>query len=83
MPDLVQLIDMNRISMGIIMILVFLLVGFGISNTFILTIVERYREFGILKSMGVTPSELVLLVFLESFVICLAATIAGTVNDCL
>ncbi|UCG78924.1 MAG: ABC transporter permease [Nitrospirota bacterium] len=79
LPDLVQLVDMNEVSMRIIMILVFGLVGFGISNNFILTTVERFREFGILKAMGVTPRELVFLVFLESFMICIAAAAAGLV----
>jgi ABC-type lipoprotein release transport system permease subunit len=77
MPDLVQLIDLNEISMQIIMVLVVVLVGFGISNTFILTIVERYREFGILKAMGVTPHELTLLIFLESFLVCAGAALLG------
>lgn len=77
MPDLVQLIEMNAVSMGIVLVLVYGLVGFGISNTFILTIVERYREFGILRAMGLRPAELETLVFLESFTICLAATVLG------
>ena len=77
MPDLVQLIEMNAVSMAIALVLVYGLVGFGISNTFVLTIVERYREFGILKAMGLRPGELEKLIFLESFAICLAATTLG------
>ncbi len=34
-------------------------------------------EFGILKSLGVTPREIVILVFLESFAVCLVATVLG------
>jgi ABC-type lipoprotein release transport system permease subunit len=77
MPDLLQLIEMNEVAMRILILFVFILVGFGISNSFVLTIVERFREFGILKAMGVTPRELVGLVFLESFMVCLAATLIG------
>ena len=77
MPDLLQLIEMNEIAMQIIMFFVFVLVGFGISNSFVLTIVERFREFGILKAMGVTPRELVGLIFLESFMVCFVATLMG------
>ncbi|NNG00968.1 MAG: ABC transporter permease [Desulfobacteraceae bacterium] len=77
LPDLVQLIEMNTISMMVIMTLVYLLVGFGISNTVILTVMERYREFGILKALGITPNEMVFLVFLENFMVCLLATLAG------
>jgi len=79
MPDLIQLIEMNEIAMQINIFFVFILVGFGISNSFVLTIVERFREFGILKAMGVTPRELVGLVFLESFMVCFAATLVGLV----
>jgi len=77
MPDLVQLIRLNRTSMRIIMVFVFILVGFGISNSFVLTIVERFREFGILKAMGVTSRELVGMIFCESFIVCLAAGLTG------
>ncbi len=79
MPDLLQLIEMNEIAMQIIILFVFVLVGFGISNSYVLTIVERFREFGILKAMGVTPRELVGLIFLESFLVCLAATLLGLI----
>jgi ABC-type lipoprotein release transport system permease subunit len=79
MPDLLQLIEMNEIAMQIIMLFVFVLVGFGISNSFVLTIVERFREFGILKAMGVTPRELIGLIFLESFMVCFIATLLGLV----
>lgn len=77
MPDLVQLIRLNRTSMRIIMVFVFILVGFGISNSFVLTIVERFREFGILKAMGVTSRELVGMIFCESLIVCLAAGLTG------
>ena len=80
MPDLLQLIEMNEVAMRILILFIFILVGFGISNIFVLTIVERFREFGILKAMGVTPKELVGLVFFESFMVCLGATLIGLVT---
>ncbi len=83
LPDLIQLIKLNEISTRIIMVLVFLLVGFGICNTFILTIVERFKEFGILKAMGLTPKDLVGLIFLESFIVCIIATMIGLLIGCL
>ncbi len=76
-PDLVQLIEMNDVSVTLVMIFVFILVGLGIGNIFVLTVMERFHEFGILKAMGVTPREVLQLVFLESFIICLVATIGG------
>ncbi len=82
LPDLVQLVRLNETSVRIMMALVFILVGFGIANTFILTIVERFRELGILKAMGMTPRELMLLIFLESFIVCLIATAVGLLVGC-
>lgn len=76
-PDLVQLIEMNDVSVALVMLFVFILVGLGIGNLFVLTIVERFHEFGILKAMGVTPREVLWLVFLESFILSLLATIGG------
>jgi len=76
-PDLVQLIEMNDLSVALVMLFVFVLVGFGIANTAILTIVERFHELAVLKAMGVTPRELVLLLFLESFILAVIATLIG------
>jgi ABC-type lipoprotein release transport system permease subunit len=83
MPDLVQLIDLNELSIKIIMFFVFFLVGAGICNNYILTIVERYHDFGILRAMGLTPIELVTLVFWESFMICTLATFVGLLTGAL
>lgn len=65
MPDLTELIDLNRISMGFVMILVLGVVSFGTACAFAIFIISNIREYGIMKAMGVTSKETVALIFLK------------------
>lgn len=78
MPDLKQLVELNFVSMSIVMVLVFAVVALGISCAFIIFVLKNIREHGILKAMGVLPSESALLIFAEVTLLTLAAAAAGT-----
>ncbi len=52
----------NHFSMGIIVFLVFI----GVLNTVLMSVLERTREFGVLRSIGCHPLGLVKLIFLET-----------------
>ncbi len=78
MPDLTQLIELNRISMGFVMALVLGVVSFGTACTFAIFIISNLREYGIMKAMGVTPKETTLLIFCEVILMNLVASFAGT-----
>ena len=77
MPDLLQLIDLNYLSMNIVMLLVFAVVSIGIACAFAIFIMKNMREYGIIKSMGVTPGEVGFLIMAEIFFINIAASITG------
>ena len=77
MPDLVQLIDLNYLSMSIVMVLVFCVVAVGITCTFIIFILKNLREYGIMKAMGVAGREIILLIFSEVLLLNLAADAIG------
>jgi putative ABC transport system permease protein len=69
-------------SFAIINLLVILSViisGVGITNTLLMNIMERIRELGMMRAVGVTRSQLVRMVMLEGFGIGLAATVIGCV----
>ena len=55
MPDLRELIDLNYVSMSIVIVLVFGVVALGISCAFVIFIIKNLREYGIMKAMGITP----------------------------
>jgi ABC-type lipoprotein release transport system permease subunit len=77
MPDLVQLIDLNYVSMGIVMVLVFGVVSLGIACAFVIFIFKNLREYGIMKAMGVTPREIACLIAIEVIMMNLIASSVG------
>ncbi len=52
----------NYFTMALIVFIVFI----GVLNTVLMSVLERTREFGVLKSIGCRPSELVKLIFIET-----------------
>ena len=77
MPDLVQLIELNYISMGIVIMLVFGVVSLGIACAFIIFIFKNLREYGIMKAMGVSGTEMALLISFEVILMNLIGCGAG------
>ncbi len=78
MPDLQQLINLNFVSMTIVMFLVFGIVALGVACAFVIFILKSIREFGILKAVGMRSAEIVLLILLQVMVLTLGACLAGT-----
>lgn len=77
MPDLKELIDLNYVSMSLVMVIVFAVVAIGISSSFSIFILRHMREYGLMKAMGVTGWELTVLIILEVALMNSASTIAG------
>jgi ABC-type lipoprotein release transport system permease subunit len=82
-PGLKQAITLDLISGGIFYIILVLVVAFSILNTFLMTILERTREFGIMMAMGVKPGRLIRLVLLESVSMTLIGVFLGIGAGCL
>ncbi len=77
MPDLKELIDLNYVSMSIVMVIVFAVVAIGIASSFSIFILRHMREYGLMKAMGVTQWELTMLIVIEVALMNSASTIAG------
>ena len=61
---------------------VFSIAFIGISNTLMISVIERTQEFGILKSIGATDSQLVWLMLLEGAILgLLGALVAVVVSE--
>ena len=45
---------------------VFAVMGFGIANTFLMSVLERVRELGLLSALGMTPGRTARLILAET-----------------
>ena len=77
MPDLRQLIDLEAISMAIVIFLVFGVVAIGIACSFVIFIIRNLREYGILKAMGAYPREIAGLIVAKVLLLNLFACTLG------
>ena len=55
----------------------FLIAMFGVLNTVLMSVFERYQEIGILKSMGAMPKDIFKMILIETTLLCTAGGILG------
>ena len=77
MPDFEQTIQLDNVS-GILMLgILIVVVAFGITNTVLMSITERFKEFGVIRAIGMPRQSLVVLVFVETLMIVLIGIVVG------
>ncbi|HBX66906.1 MAG: transporter [Balneola sp.] len=77
MPELMQSIEADRGSGFILIIILYIVVGFGILGTVLMMISERTYEFGVMISVGTPRSTIFLILAVEIFVLALLGAGAG------
>ncbi len=77
MPEMVQYIQFDNASGIVMLLLVYVVVGFGILGTVLMMTMERTREFGVLVAVGMKRRILAGIVMLESIVLALQGALAG------
>ena len=75
MPGLRQAIEMDLVSGLIFYGLLLIVVAFSILNTFLMAILERKKEFGVMMAIGTTPRRMTKVLLIES----MAMTVIGIV----
>lgn len=78
LPEVEQLVNLNQFSMQIMIALVIIILGFGVANSLLISVMDRYRYYGILKAIGVRPREVIVTVVGEAVVVCVSAGMFGT-----
>ncbi len=76
-PELRQQMDFDRVTDSMFMAVLVIVVAFGVTNTILMSVTERFREFGVTLALGMKSSSLVGLVFLETVCMALAGIFAG------
>ncbi|KPK12322.1 MAG: hypothetical protein AMJ68_02185 [Acidithiobacillales bacterium SG8_45] len=79
MPGLKEGIQLDRVSGYIFYIILLAIIIFSIFNTFLMSILERTREFGLMLALGTRPYRITSIVMLESFFLTLIGLSIGTV----
>jgi ABC-type lipoprotein release transport system permease subunit len=73
----------DSISTRIMLIVLFVLSFMGIANTMLLAILERTRETGMMRALGMTNGQLILAYMMEAGMVGFFGSFAGIVLGCL
>jgi ABC-type lipoprotein release transport system permease subunit len=77
LPELVQGIEADRIGGRLFFTIILVLVVFSVVNTFIMTVFERTREFGMLRAIGLRPFRIIMMVQWEALFVCAIGVAIG------
>lgn len=77
MPELVQAIEVDSAGGVLMLLILYVVIGFGIFGTVMMMTSERQREFGILLSIGMSRRKLVTITTLETLMISLQGALLG------
>lgn len=81
LPEMAEFIWLDEASGYVFLIIVYLIIGIGILNTILMSVMERTREFGVMRALGAGPGRIVLLVLAEGMVIGLIGMIIGSLGS--
>jgi len=73
----------DQITTRVMVFILFILSFLGIANTMLLAILERTREIGMMRALGMTDGEVVITFMIEAFFIGLLGAAAGFVSGVL
>lgn len=76
---IVSLITSAKIIVMSVAAIAFLIAVFGVLNTVLMSVFERYQEIGILKSMGALPKHIFAMIWTETVILCAGGSIIGIV----
>ncbi|MDH5302208.1 MAG: ABC transporter permease [Gammaproteobacteria bacterium] len=79
MPQLLQFVMLDDAGNYVFLILIMTMLVFGIVNTVLMSVLERTREFGLLRALGLKKHQLMLLVLCETLLLSLLALLFGWV----
>ncbi len=76
-PELGLSMGMTREMLYIFLIIVLLAMVFGITNTMLMSVIERVRELGMLISLGMKHGRIFMMITLESVLISIIGAVIG------
>ncbi|MEA9355828.1 FtsX-like permease family protein [Bacteriovorax sp. PP10] len=77
--DLAAILEFTQFSLGILAVILFGIIAFGIMNTLFMSLYERMFEFGVLRAVGTRPSVVARMILYEAFMMALVSTVVGVI----
>lgn len=77
--DVLQVMDTQKIILYIFYSLIFIIAGFGVANTMIMTVTRRTKEIGIFMAMGATRRSIIKIFLMESLILGPPAALLGCI----
>lgn len=77
MPELLQMIESDSKSGQIMLMILYIVIGFGIFGTALMMTAERIKEFGVMISVGMQKSKIIIIVACEMIFIALVGIVAS------
>jgi putative ABC transport system permease protein len=69
----------DKAGMWVMLVVIVIIVAVGVLNTVLMSVLERRREYGLLKALGTKPRRIVRLVLLEVVFLSILASLAGAI----
>jgi ABC-type lipoprotein release transport system permease subunit len=76
-PEMQQQINLSDVRGILFSGILIVIVAFGILNTVLMSVTERFREFGVILSIGMPQVKLTYLIYIETIFITLLGLLAG------
>jgi len=68
----------DKAGMWVMLVIIVLVVAVGVLNTVLMSVLERRREYGVLKAVGTKPAQIIKMVLLEVNILGLICIVLGT-----
>jgi ABC-type lipoprotein release transport system permease subunit len=81
-PVIARILDLADTQMIIMIIITYTAVAMVVLNAMLMSVFERIRELGIMKAVGVTPWQLMLLIYAEMFIQVAIASVMAILLGC-
>ncbi len=78
-PEFFKALQIEKIAMSIILLLIVMVAALNIIGTLVMTVVQKTRDIGILKSMGASRSGIMKIFLIHGFLVGLVGTSLGVV----
>lgn len=83
MPELASAVAMDHFQLMLMLCILYSVIGIGAVNTLLMSVLERTREFGLFRAIGLRASHIRKIVMAEAFCLSVSGIVLGLFTSCL